>query len=373
MLKGGPWSFDNALLVLEVPTGSGSLANMRFGYAEFWVQLHNVPLLCLTKDIGYFLGSQIGQVVEVDSTPSGDCLGKYLHTHVRIDIRKPLKRHPLRDCMANTVDNHMASDTPSPPSTESHNKGGTKVGMGSKSARPIVLSASPVALEEVQGSIVEQWPLVHEVKAVGLMQGGQGQHFEVNNILAETAVDGAPLMFKGSITGRGIPSNAEYGTRRKGWKRRARTGMVIMDELQDLVQLGKREESTQESQTPCATRIFHYESCWAGLEQCSKLIKAGWTNSGHDLCSVLANIKTISLSLSRWNQLHRATLRADNNRAHRKLDSLTSTDVIGSWSEIRQVESELDNLLATDEEYWRQRSRVEWLRSGDRNTRLFHA
>ncbi|KAL5816057.1 hypothetical protein ACOSQ3_024435 [Xanthoceras sorbifolium] len=213
-----------------VPTGSGSLANMRFGYAEFWVQLHNVPLLCLTKDIGYFLGSQIGQVVEVDSTPSGDCLGKYLRMHVRIDIRKPLKRFLPVDILGDNMKTIMplkksrsdgvGSDTPSPPSTESHNKGGTKVGMGSKSAGPIVLSASPVALEE------------------GLELEGGWVSFPS---LRTDDINGYLIGAKGVVASKQIPSNAEYGTIRKGWKRRARTGMVIMDELQDLVQLGKRE------------------------------------------------------------------------------------------------------------------------------------
>ncbi|KAL5827963.1 hypothetical protein ACOSQ3_019805 [Xanthoceras sorbifolium] len=37
VLKGGPWSFDNSLLVLEVPTRFGSVANMSFTKANFWV------------------------------------------------------------------------------------------------------------------------------------------------------------------------------------------------------------------------------------------------------------------------------------------------------------------------------------------------
>ncbi|KAL5839748.1 hypothetical protein ACOSQ4_012356 [Xanthoceras sorbifolium] len=107
VLKGGLWSFDNALLVLEVPIGSGSVAQMCFSTAEFWVQLHNVPLLCMTKEIGHFLGKQIGEVLEVDSGTLGGYLGKYLRTRVRIDICKPLKRFLRVDTLGNGVETIM--------------------------------------------------------------------------------------------------------------------------------------------------------------------------------------------------------------------------------------------------------------------------
>ncbi|KAL5813579.1 hypothetical protein ACOSQ3_024342 [Xanthoceras sorbifolium] len=50
---------------------------MRFDKTEFWIQIHNVPLLCMTKEIGLFLGRQIGLVKELDSGASGDCIGRY--------------------------------------------------------------------------------------------------------------------------------------------------------------------------------------------------------------------------------------------------------------------------------------------------------
>ncbi|KAL5747854.1 hypothetical protein ACOSP7_024870 [Xanthoceras sorbifolium] len=65
---------------------------MKFNYVEFWAQNFDVPLMCRTRDIGLFLGKQIGIVYDIDVGASGDCMGKYIRVRVGVDIDKPLKR-----------------------------------------------------------------------------------------------------------------------------------------------------------------------------------------------------------------------------------------------------------------------------------------
>ncbi|KAL5851629.1 hypothetical protein ACOSQ3_006747 [Xanthoceras sorbifolium] len=92
VLVSDPWNFDNAILILQEPKWAGELASVDFRVAEFWVQIHHIPLLCMTKDIERFLGSLVGKVSEVDGGASGDCLGRYLRVRVGIDVTQPLKR-----------------------------------------------------------------------------------------------------------------------------------------------------------------------------------------------------------------------------------------------------------------------------------------
>ncbi|KAH7548565.1 hypothetical protein JRO89_XS14G0166400 [Xanthoceras sorbifolium] len=92
VLMEGPWCFDKTLIVLEEPVELENIALMRFDKVDFWVQIHNIPLLSMTQDIGRFQRELIGPVKDVDVGALGDCLGKYLRVRVQDDPSKPLKQ-----------------------------------------------------------------------------------------------------------------------------------------------------------------------------------------------------------------------------------------------------------------------------------------
>ncbi|TXG51194.1 hypothetical protein EZV62_023718 [Acer yangbiense] len=107
VIYGSPWSFDNALIALEKPVGMGTLDSLNFDTADFWVQIHQVPLLCMTHDIGRFLGGMIGEVLDVDGGNSGDCVGKFMRVRIRVDIKKSLKRCLRVDILGDGVETIM--------------------------------------------------------------------------------------------------------------------------------------------------------------------------------------------------------------------------------------------------------------------------
>ncbi|KAK1589024.1 hypothetical protein Q3G72_029703 [Acer saccharum] len=91
VLNGGPWSFDDGLIVLEEPEGKGDISKMKFNIADFWVQIQNVLMMCITVEICRFLGDIIGKVKDVDGGGSGVCMGKFLRVIVELDFDKPLR------------------------------------------------------------------------------------------------------------------------------------------------------------------------------------------------------------------------------------------------------------------------------------------
>ncbi|TXG54013.1 hypothetical protein EZV62_019269 [Acer yangbiense] len=92
ILEGGPWLFDKQLLVLREASGSEKVTDLQFRYVPFWIQLHNLPLACLNREIGLHLGGLVGQVKEIDAGESGECVGQFIRIRVLIDVMNPLKR-----------------------------------------------------------------------------------------------------------------------------------------------------------------------------------------------------------------------------------------------------------------------------------------
>lgn len=73
-----PWHYDNSLLVLEEPKGIGDVSKLRFNRVVFWVQILNIPILCMNQENALFIGKRIGKVLNIDKGSNGQCLGKFL-------------------------------------------------------------------------------------------------------------------------------------------------------------------------------------------------------------------------------------------------------------------------------------------------------
>ncbi|KAF5458477.1 hypothetical protein F2P56_022503 [Juglans regia] len=92
VLQGRPWSFDRNLICIQELDGQVPLKEITFNRELFWVQAHDLPLACMTREIGMKPFSGMEKVEEVETDEAGCGWGSTLRARVEVDISKPLIR-----------------------------------------------------------------------------------------------------------------------------------------------------------------------------------------------------------------------------------------------------------------------------------------
>ncbi|XP_041025325.1 uncharacterized protein LOC121265703 [Juglans microcarpa x Juglans regia] len=92
VLDGRPWLFDNHLFALKAFEVYSQPNEWKFDSEWFWIQIHNLPMFCMTKEKGRVIGESLGNLIDVDVPSDGIGWGEFLR--VRVEI--PLKRAVVR-------------------------------------------------------------------------------------------------------------------------------------------------------------------------------------------------------------------------------------------------------------------------------------
>jgi hypothetical protein len=90
--EGCPWLFDRNILILKEVEDNTPPAQMDFSKSPCWIQVRDIPLICINKEVGNKIGETIGEVEEVDISGEGPGRGCSLRIKVHIDITKPLDK-----------------------------------------------------------------------------------------------------------------------------------------------------------------------------------------------------------------------------------------------------------------------------------------
>lgn len=91
VLNGGPWSFDNAMLVISViPQGEEPL-NVPLLHLSMWIQLHDLPTGLMSESVGKQLGDFFEEFLEYDHKNNTSIWRECMRVKIKLDVRKPLK------------------------------------------------------------------------------------------------------------------------------------------------------------------------------------------------------------------------------------------------------------------------------------------
>lgn len=124
---------------------------------------------------------------------------------------------------------------------------------------------------------------------------------------------------------------------------------------------------------------IYCEDMWSRYEECQNIVKYEWLQ-WHITTEInlVLRFKTIgkrSLAQMKWWSKEEFGGRDKKlKELMRKLKRAKESNLqYENGNEIRHIERQIQNFLLEEEMYWKQRSRADWLKGEDKNTKFFHA
>ena len=98
------------------------------------------------------------------------------------------------------------------------------------------------------------------------------------------------------------------------------------------------------------------EQAWNREEQGSKLFK------------VTRKIRNCRIELLKWRNSFQANSRSKINALKKDLEEARNLEAVTRRKNLIEIKDKLSTACKEEENFWRQKARISWLREGDKNT-----
>lgn len=91
-IEGGPWSFEQATLILHQLVDGEDPNTVRLHSVATWVQVYDIPRGFLSENILRSIGVSIGEFIRMDANTLDGVWKPFVRIRVMVNVEKPLKR-----------------------------------------------------------------------------------------------------------------------------------------------------------------------------------------------------------------------------------------------------------------------------------------
>ncbi|XP_056859988.1 uncharacterized protein LOC130508476 [Raphanus sativus] len=117
---------------------------------------------------------------------------------------------------------------------------------------------------------------------------------------------------------------------------------------------------------------FKYDHRWTKREGFIEVVNQGWKAQGNGQANIMGRISTCRKAISVWKRSAKPSSAMRIQELHYKIDEASRQEQF-KREELESMRKELNEEYYNEELFWWQKSRMNWLRAGDRNTKYFHA
>lgn len=118
-------------------------------------------------------------------------------------------------------------------------------------------------------------------------------------------------------------------------------------------------------------RRFRFENIWLREADCTEVVRSSWSSS--HVYPIQQKILNCGTALLHWGGHLAHDFRNGISKCRRRMTLLRGWRDFAGIEEFTEVRKRFNELFHSQDVFWKQRSRLLWLKEGDMNSRFFHA